>query len=218
MSPDFPTLPAAGKHTSDKPLPGSENSLTADSIPMKAPNLSRGFTVIELMVTVGVVSILLAIAVPSISSMVKNNRLSTQVNMFMADIHLARSESVKRGIRIIMCRTADPNLSTPACGGSTQDWTTGYLVFTGEDGNNTYQAGTDTLIRRGQPAQNGVEVHTTATWNNNLEINPDGTLNEGGTAIMAICDDRNEVYGKQITIPLSGVARMKSSNITDCEP
>jgi len=185
---------------------------------MKARNLSRGFTVIELMVTVGVVSILLAIAVPSISSMVKNNRLTTQLNMVMADVHLARSEAVKRGVRVIMCRSANPNLNTPTCSGSAQDWTTGYLMFTAEDGNNTYQAGTDTLIRRGQPAQDGVELRTTATWNQNLMINPSGTLNEGGTAIMAICDDRNEAYGKQITIPLSGVARMKSSNISDCEP
>ena len=185
---------------------------------MKARNISRGFTVIELMVTVGVVSILLAIAVPSISSMVKGNRLSTQVNMVMADIHLARSESVKRGVRVIMCRSASPNLSTPTCGGTAQDWSTGYLIFTGEDGNNTYQAGTDTLIRRGQPTQDGVELHTNTTCNINLEINPSGTLNEGGTAIFAVCDDRNEAYGKQITIPLSGIPRMKSSSIANCDP
>jgi type IV fimbrial biogenesis protein FimT len=185
---------------------------------MKARNISRGFTIIELMVTMGVVAIMLSVAVPSISSMVKGNRLSTQINMVMADIHLARSESVKRGVRVIMCRSANPNITTPACGGTTQDWSTGYLIFTGEDGNNTYQAGTDTLIRRGQPAQDGVDMHTSSTWNNTLEINPSGTLNEGGTAIMAVCDERNEEYGKQITIPLSGIPRMKSSNIADCDP
>jgi prepilin-type N-terminal cleavage/methylation domain-containing protein len=185
---------------------------------MKAGNLSRGFTIIELMVTLGVVAILIAVAVPSFSSMVKGNRLSTQVNMVMADIHLARSESVKRGVRVIMCRSASPNITTPTCGGNTQDWSTGYLVFTGEDGNNTYQAGTDTLIRRGQPAQDGVDLHTTATWDNNLEINPNGTLNEVGTAIMAVCDDRDKPYGKQITIPLSGIPRMKSSSIASCDP
>lgn len=185
---------------------------------MNAGNLSRGFTVIELMVTVGVVAILLAVAVPSISSMVKGNRLSTHVNMVMADIHLARSESVKRGVRVIMCRSASPNITTPACGGNAQDWSTGYLIFTGEDGNDTYQAGTDTLIRRGQPAQDGIDLHTSATWDNDLEINPNGRLNAGGTAIMAVCDDRNEAYGKQITIPLSGVPRMKSSGITNCDP
>ena len=185
---------------------------------MKINNISRGFTIIELMVTMGVVAITLAFAVPSISGMIKDNRLSTQINMVMADVHLARSEAVKRGVSVIMCRSASPNATTPACGGSTQDWSTGYLVFTGEDGNNSYQAGTDTLIRRGQPAQDGVDLHTTATWNNNLEINPNGTLNEGGTAIMAACDDRDELHGKQITIPLSGVPRMKSSNIPDCDP
>jgi type IV fimbrial biogenesis protein FimT len=185
---------------------------------MKAGNLSRGFTIIELMVTLGVVAILIAVAVPSFSSMVKGNRLSTQVNMVMADIHLARSESVKRGVRVIMCRSASPNITTPTCGGTAQDWSTGYLVFTGEDGNNTYQAGTDTLIRRGQPAQDGVDLHTSSTWNNNLEINPSGSLNEGGTAIMAVCDDRDKPYGKQITIPLSGIPRMKSSSIASCDP
>ena len=185
---------------------------------MKARNISRGFTIIELMVTMGVVAILLAVAVPSISSMVKGNRLSTQVNMVMADIHLARSESVKRGVRVIMCRSASPNITTPTCGGNTQDWSTGYLVFTGEDGNNTYQAGTDTLIRRGQPAQDGVDLHTSSTWNNNLQINPSGSLNAGGTAIMAVCDDRDKPYGKQITIPLSGIPRMKSSSIASCDP
>jgi len=185
---------------------------------MKAHNISRGFTVIELMVTVGVVAILLAIAVPSISSMVKGNRLSTQVNMVMADIHLARSESVKRGVRVIMCRSASPNNTTPTCGGTAQDWSTGYLIFTGEDGNSTYQAGTDTLIRRGQPTQDGVDLHTNTTCNNNLEINPSGTLNEGGTAIFAVCDERNEAHGKQITIPLSGIPRMKSSSIASCDP
>jgi type IV fimbrial biogenesis protein FimT len=185
---------------------------------MKAGNISRGFTIIELMVTMGVVAILLAIAVPGISSMVKNNRLSTQVNMVMADVHLARSESVKRGVRVIMCRSASPNISTPTCSGNTQDWSTGYLVFTGEDGNNTYQAGTDTLIRLGQPAQDGVDLHTSSAWDNNLEINPNGTLNEGSTAILAVCDYRNEAYGKQITIPPSGIPRMKSSNISNCDP
>ena len=80
---------------------------------MKARNISRGFTIIELMVTVGVVAIMLSVAVPSISSMVKGNRLSTQINMVMADIHLARSESVKRGVRVIICRSASPNITTP---------------------------------------------------------------------------------------------------------
>ena len=185
---------------------------------MKKRSHHHGFTLVELMVSMGMVAILLAFAVPSVSSMIKNNRLSTQLNAVMNDIHFARSEAIKRGTRIVLCRSANPNLTTPSCGGSNQNWSTGYLIFTGEDGNNTYQAGTDTLLGLGQPAQEGITLLTTATWNNNLEINTSGTLNEGGTAIMALCDSRNEAYGRQITIPLTGIPKLLSTNISDCSP
>jgi type IV fimbrial biogenesis protein FimT len=185
---------------------------------MKTRSKSHGFTLPELMITMGVIAILLSVAVPSMSNMVKDNRLSGQLNSVMADIHLARSEAVKRDVRVILCRSVDPDISIPTCSGAERNWSTGYLVFTGEDGNNTYQAGTDTLIRRGQPAQEGVKLRTTLVWNNNLEINPNGTLNEGGTATMAMCDDRGKTNGRQITIPLTGIPRMYSANIASCTP
>jgi type IV fimbrial biogenesis protein FimT len=185
---------------------------------MKTHSKFHGFTLPELLITMGMIAIVLSAAVPSISNMVKDNRLASQLNAVMADVHLARNEAVKRGVPVILCRTADPDLPTPTCGGTERNYSTGYLIFTGEDGNNTYQAGTDTLIRRAQPAQEGVNLRTTLVWNNNLEINPDGTLNEGGTAIMAMCDDRGETNGRQITIPLSGIPRMYSGNIDNCTP
>jgi type IV fimbrial biogenesis protein FimT len=185
---------------------------------MRTRSKLHGFTLPELIITMGVVAILLSVAVPSISNMVRDNRLAAQLNTVMANIHLARSEAVKRDVPVILCRSADPNLPVPTCSGTVSNWSTGYLVFTGEDGNNTYQAGTDTLIRLGQPAQEGVQLRTSSTWNNNLEINPDGTLHEGGTATMAMCDDRGEANGRQITIPLTGLPRMYAANIADCTP
>ena len=185
---------------------------------MKARSNYRGFTPVEVMIGLGLIAIMLAVAVPSITNVVKDKRLATQLYTVMSDIHLARREAANRDVRIILCRSADPDLSTPTCGGTANDWSTGYLVFTGEDGNNTYQADTDTLLRRGQPAQQGVKLFTAATWNYTLEINPTGTLNEGGTAVMALCDDRGTTYGRQISIPLTGIASMQSNNIADCTP
>ena len=185
---------------------------------MKTRSKSHGYTLPELLITVSVVAIMLSVAVPNLTNMVKNNRLVTELNMVMTNLHLARNEAAKRDVRVILCRSANPNLPVPTCGGIENNWSTGYLVFTGEDGNNTYQAGTDTLIRRGQPAQEGVSLRTSSTWNNNLEINPNGTLNEGTTAIMVLCDDRGNSKGRQITIPLSGIPRMYAVNIEDCTP
>jgi type IV fimbrial biogenesis protein FimT len=169
----------------------------------------------------GIIAIILSTAVPGISSMIKDNRLATQINRVVADIHFARSEAVKRDVRVILCRTSDPNMSSPTCSGTAQTWDTGYLVFAddGNYSNNVYNSGTDTLLRRGQPALPGVRIRTSWSWNNNLEINPSGSTNEGGAvAIMSICDDRGNAQGRQIQVGANGIPKLYVDNITTCTP
>lgn len=179
-----------------------------------------GFTIPELVITLGIVAIVLSTAVPSISTTIKNSRLSTHLNSVVGDIHFARSEAVKRDVRVILCRSINPNANSPSCSGTAKVWTSGYIIFA-DDGNNTnnwYNSGSDTLLRRGQAAAAGVNMRTNATWNNNLEFNPNGSTNEGGTAYMSICDDRGSEYGKQIMVALNGLPKMYSSNIPSCTP
>jgi type IV fimbrial biogenesis protein FimT len=180
-----------------------------------------GFTIPEIIITLGIIAIILSMAVPGMSSMIKDNRLATQLNRVVADIHLARSEAAKRDVRVILCRSASPNASTPACSGTTQIWDTGYLVFAddGNYSNNVYNSGTDILLRRGQPALPGVRMRTSWSWNNNLEINPNGSTNEGGaTAIMSLCDDRGNTQGRQIQVTANGIPKLFADNISTCTP
>jgi len=174
----------------------------------------------ELMITLGIVAIVLSTAVPSISSTIKNNRLTGELNSVVADIHYARSEAAKRDVRVILCRSENPNYNNPTCSGDTKVWTSGYIVFA-DDGNNTnddYDNGVDTLLRRGQAASAEVRLRTNWTWNRNLEFNPNGSTNEGGVAYMSICDDRGSDYGKQIMVARSGIPKMYSKNINTCFP
>ncbi len=76
-----------------------------------------GFTLIELMITIAVAAILLAIAVPSFISMLTNNRLNSQTNEMVALFALARSEATKRGTEV---RVAARDAS---------DWTKGWSVL-----------------------------------------------------------------------------------------
>ena len=183
----------------------------------------RGFTIPEVIITLGVAAIILTTAVPGVSNTIKDNRLATRVNEVITDIHFARSEAAKRDVRVILCRSNNPTASSPTCStDSAHDytWTGGYLVFadSGTAPNGIYDAGTDTLLRRGQAANSGVKMRTNANWNRNLEFNPNGSLHEGGIGIMSICDNRGKEEGRQIVVSLSGVPKMYSDNISTCTP
>ncbi|HHH48256.1 MAG TPA: prepilin-type N-terminal cleavage/methylation domain-containing protein [Gammaproteobacteria bacterium] len=175
----------------------------------KSRKSSAGLTLVELLVTLALVAIIASQAVPGFSSMIKGNRLAAETNTLVSDINLARSEAIKRGTRVILCRSADPSAASPSCGGAANTWTTGWLVFASGDANNTYDSATDTLIRIGKPRGGQVTIKTNATSNNNLEYDPDGTTNEGGaTAIFAICDERGEAQGRQIQVNGTGRPRL----------
>jgi type IV fimbrial biogenesis protein FimT len=168
-------------------------------------NRHRGMTIIELMMTMAVFAILLTVGVPSFITMTKNNRLATETNLLVSHINLARSEAVKRGVRVILCRSADPSANPPSCGGTANTWTTGWLVFASGDANTTYQAATDTLLKLGNPPGGVVAIKANAASNVNLEYNADGTTNEAGaTAVFTVCDDRGEDYGRQVDIGPNG--------------
>jgi len=177
-----------------------------------------GFTIPELVITLGVAAIVLSTAVPSLNTTIRNSRLSTHLNSVVGDIHFARSEAAKRDVRVILCRSANPNATTPSCSGTAKVWSSGYIIFA-DDGNytnNVYNDGVDILLRRGQAAAEGVNMRTNAIWNQFLEFNSNGSLNEGGTAYMSICDDRGSEYGKQIMVALNGLPKMYGSNISSC--
>ncbi len=175
----------------------------------------------ELMITMGVIAIVLSTAVPGVSSMLKDNTLANQLNSVVTHLHYARAEAAKRDVRVILCRSANPDATTPSCGGSTKVWESGYIIFA-DDGNNTndvYNAATDTLLVRGQPATSGIRMRTNGRWNNNLIFNPDGSTDEGGyTAVMVLCDDRGSDNGRTIQVGANGVPRMYANNITTCNP
>jgi type IV fimbrial biogenesis protein FimT len=90
----------------------------------------RGFTIIELMLTITVLAVLLGLAVPSFLETVRNNRLISQNNEFIGALNFTRSEAVKRSNPVSMCASAD----NVTCTGST-DWGTGWIIFEDLDAN-----------------------------------------------------------------------------------
>src|SRR5690606_23692908 len=77
-------------------------------------NRRRGFSVVELMVTVTIVAILAAVAVPSFVGMVNTNRLAAQSNELLSAIQYARTEAVRTNSRVTFCGVDSDTASSDA--------------------------------------------------------------------------------------------------------
>lgn len=72
-------------------------------------NSRRGFTLVELMVTVAILAILATIGLPSFQRLIADYRVSAQANSVQGLLQFARSEAVKQRESVSVC-SAEGNL------------------------------------------------------------------------------------------------------------
>lgn len=187
---------------------------------MTCAHCARGFTLIELMVTLAVAAILLAVGVPSFRTFVQNAELNSAAGGLLAAIQQARSEAITRGDPVLLCRTGDASSRTcranepDGTANQSNDWTPGWLMYvkegyTGGGGvGGDYGGGAgETLIRLGEPAPEGVTITSDDDGNQWLAFFPDGTLNEGDAVEYAVCDGRGAQPGISQMLVIQSIGR-----------
>jgi len=100
-----------------------------------SPLISCGFTLLELLVAMAIAVILMAIAVPSFNSFIRDSTLRSETNTLSSSISLSRSEAVRRG----------ENVRITAVSGS-DNWSTGWRIWVDTNNNSAFDDDDD-LIR-----------------------------------------------------------------------
>lgn len=157
-----------------------------------------GFNLIELMVTLGVATIVLSVGLPSFRNIILDNRLVTQSNQFITSVNLARSNAVRYQRTAIICPSANFDAVTPTCSATT-DWSNGWIVWVDRNRNSTTQ--TNEVISVFAPLPDTLTFASLTT--NGLSYDARGFSLAGGDD-FTLCDSRQEETGRLIRVNATG--------------
>ncbi len=180
-----------------------------------------GFTLIELMTTIAVLGVGLAIGVPSMQQFVLDNRLVSQINTLNSAFALARSEAVKQNVLTVTCVSTDG----ATCANNTP-WTKGWIIFADRNGNLTPNLGGGGGCAEGSTDDCLLAVETTVSGANTLtaaagapsliafngtgvarcDANKDGTLEDCVIAdtYFTLCDQRGAAHARGLAVSKTG--------------
>lgn len=155
--------------------------------------IQRGFTLVELMITITVLGILLAIAVPSFTDAVLGSKLSSYANNFLASTYLARGEAIKRNSVVNLCASSNGT----SCTGN---WEQGWIILAGT-----------TVIHRQQALSSGLKM-TESGGASSIDFQPTGV---GATqATLTVCRATPSVGSQERVISISATGRASVAKTT----
>lgn len=163
------------------------------------PNRLNGFTLVELMIALLLLSILIGIALPSFATLLQNSRQATTLNQLRVVLHYARSHAITSRQTVSICS------GQTSCGAS-QQWSEQLLVFRDIDSDGGIDNDDVVLHQANLPA--GYGWH----WSNfrnqpHMSFKPDGTTHSlNGT--FTLCQDGQPT--RQIVINITGRTRLQT--------
>ena len=168
---------------------------------MKA--FTQGFSMIELMVTLVVLSVIIVLAAPSFGEMLDSSRMAAAAGELTSDFSLARTEAARRGKRVTLCVSSDG----ATCSSSATNWNVGWIVFADvvADGVLTASEGDELLRRRDAISSSGglSFVSSGLTSSGRVQFRPSGAADSEGTFLLCK-SGKPGANGRLITLKYSG--------------
>ena len=173
---------------------------------MRATRYMTGITLVELVTTIAIVGILCGLAAPSFAHFMHDAGRTTAVNGFIHSLYLARSEAIKRGLIVSICKSTDGE----TCNHRAANWDDGWIVFVNMD--------RDDLPQRdsGEPilsVNQGWEAGSITSNRLAYSFRPQVQAVVNGTLVF--CDPRGAAHARAIIISHTGrprVAQRDASN------
>jgi type IV fimbrial biogenesis protein FimT len=120
----------------------------------KTDSCAPGFSLIEFMIALAILGVLLLAILPAYREWIASQQLMNHARFLADTLDLARSEAIKHGFRVNLCKTLDQRQCTSSAGG----WETGWIMFVDENHDGEIESD-EQVIRREGSAPDGITVH-----------------------------------------------------------
>lgn len=165
---------------------------------MPRQSFETGFTLIELLITITLVGIISAIAVPSFRDIIISNSVSFSRDQFFTVLVYSRTEAIKNGTSVTICKSND----AATCADSL-DWDAGWLVFV--DANQDGNLDSADRIVRSQAGLEGEVTMTHAGGDDRITFESRG-LSLRGDGLMTFEHSAGSQYDRSVDLGVTGRA------------
>lgn len=176
---------------------------------------SQGFTLIEMLLLLVVLMLLNVFAVPAMSEMLIALRVSSATQALVASLQLTRVEAIKRGRRVVLCKSASGENCAHSGG-----WEQGWIVFEDRNNNAAVDAG-EIILHREQPLAGQVRLTGNNPVLSYVSYTAFGQAHMTSGAFQAgtltVCPSfGHSSAARQIVINISGRARTQVATRQQC--
>lgn len=164
-----------------------------------------GYSLLELMFTIGILGVTLAFAIPNMRSFLQSDTLTSYSNSLRGDLMYARNEARKSQQMAVFCSSSNG----VSCTGS--DFEDGWIVIVDTDNDGIV----DQVKKVQQPIGRNISFYHTGL--STITYNSSGYLPLGSnTGTISICDTRTNPNDYAKTISISPIGRVSLGGNPAC--
>jgi type IV fimbrial biogenesis protein FimT len=157
-----------------------------------------GFTLYELLMTLGLAALLLSIGIPSFSSTLARSRQAVEINALFHAVHLARKESIMRRKVVSLCPSQDNLTCDPGT-----DWSNGWILFENTDRDSPPQIDPGEIVLRSHRVSERIRIRA-----NRRGFTLRATFLRATNGTFVICDAGNGIRPKGLIVSYTGRPRV----------